>query len=240
MAEKLLHYLVKCGLFSRRKLLSAILNGMVKVNGKVVKESGYFVSNDVITFLGKKAVKKEYQYYAFNKPIRVITTMIDDQGRRTVADFFREKSRVVPVGRLDFMSSGLLIITNDGSLMYKLMHPKYEIQKEYLVRIDKYLTNEILNRLRNGVEIDGKQTAHCIIKRGRVAKKMNRTDNSQLLSMTLHEGRNREIRKMIESTGAKVLSLERIRYKNILLGNLKNGRHRKLAKSEIKDLQNGL
>ncbi len=238
MAEKLLHYLVECGLSSRRKLLSAILNGMVKVNGKVVKESGYFVNNDVITFLGKKAVKKEYQYYAFNKPVRVITTMIDDQGRRTVADFFRDKTRVVPVGRLDFMSSGLLIITNDGSLMYKLMHPKYEIQKEYFVRIDKYLTNEILNRLRNGVEIDGKQTAYCIIKR--VAKRMNRTDNSTLLSMTLHEGRNREIRKMIESTGAKVLSLERIRYKNILLGNLKNGQHRKLAKSEIEDLQNGL
>ncbi len=238
MAEKLLHYLVECGLSSRRKLLSAILNGMVKVNGKVVKESGYFVNNDVITFLGKKAVKKEYQYYAFNKPVRVITTMIDDQGRKTVADFFRDKARVVPVGRLDFMSSGLLIITNDGSLMYKLMHPKYEIQKEYFVRIDKYLTNEILNRLRNGVEIDGKQTAYCIIKR--VAKRMNRTDNSTLLSMTLHEGRNREIRKMIESTGAKVLSLERIRYKNILLGNLKNGQHRKLAKSEIEDLQNGL
>lgn len=237
MTEKLLQYLTECDLLSRRKLLSAILDGMVSVNGKVVKESGYLVkNNDSIVFFRKRAVKQERQYYAFNKPIRVITTMHDDQGRRTVADFFREKSRAVPVGRLDFMTSGLLIVTNDGSLMYKLMHPKYKVQKEYLVSIDRYLSDETINRLRNGVEVDGKQTSHCII----IVKNINRTDNGMLLSMTLHEGRNREIRKMIESVGAKVLSLNRIRYKTVFLGNLKSGKYRRLTQSEIESLRNGL
>ena len=237
--QTLLKYLTGCGIESRRKLLAAIMEGKVSVNRQIIRESGYTVSEkDVIYYKGKRVEKQELLYFAFNKPIRVITTLYDSRRRKTVADFFRGLPRVVPVGRLDYMSSGLLIMTNDGALMHKLMHPKYEIEKEYLVKIDKILPNDIIKYLAAGIELDGDKTAPCkIVVKSRIK---DGKYSSMSVFMTLHEGKNREIRRMMEKVGAKVLSLKRIRYKNIFLGNLPEGSYRKLTKHEIYELRNDL
>ena len=237
--QTLLKYLTCCGIAGRRKLLSTILDGKISVNGKIIRESGYIVAaNDVVHYEGLKTDKKKLIYFAFNKPVRVVTTLHDDRGRKTVADFFAGMSRLVPVGRLDYMSSGLLIMTNDGNLMHKLMHPRYEVQKEYDILIDKILPNDIIGLLGRGIEIDGRKTAPCRVVVKNCIK--NEGVGSMLISMTLHEGRNREIRKMMEHVHANVISLKRIRYKNIFLNNLPFGSYRELTKREVDGLRENL
>lgn len=222
---RLQKYLAECGIASRRKAEELILQGKVSVNGKIVNELGKKINSeiDIVTFEGKRVTKtKEYVYILLNKPIGYVTTAKDQFGRESVLDLVKTNKRLVPVGRLDMYTSGALILTNDGDFVYKVTHPKHEIDKTYTVTIKGIVTNEEVERLRKGVKIennlgnskDEKDNDICkidyITKPAKV--KILRTDeekNQSRLEITIHEGKNRQVRKMCEAIGHKVLALHR-------------------------------
>ena len=214
---RLQKYLAECGIASRRKAEELILQGKVSVNGKIVNELGKKINSeiDIVTFEGKRVTKtKEYVYILLNKPIGYVTTAKDQFGRESVLDLVKTNKRLVPVGRLDMYTSGALILTNDGDFVYKVTHPKHEIDKTYTVTIKGIVTNEEVERLRKGVKIennlgnskDEKDNDICkidyITKPAKV--KILRTDeekNQSRLEITIHEGKNRQVRKMCEAIG---------------------------------------
>ncbi|RKD34537.1 pseudouridine synthase [Thermohalobacter berrensis] len=233
---RLQKFMAKCGVASRRKSEKIILDGRVKVNGKVITELGYKVNPDKdIVKVDNRLIKLEDEkvYIALNKPVGYVTTVSDQFNRPTVIDLIKGvKQRIYPIGRLDYDTSGLLILTNDGDLTYKLTHPKHEVVKTYIAQI-KGIPNEVeLKKFREGIEIDGRITAKAKIK---VLKKYNSTS---IVEIQIHEGRNRQIRKMCEKINHPVVKLKRIKIGNLILGNLKEGNWRYLNKSEIKYLKN--
>lgn len=204
------------------------------MNGKKIKELGskanYF---DDIKVDGKSIKKEEAVVFLFNKPKNVISSCKDDKGRKTVLDFIDEPYRLYPLGRLDFDSSGLLLLTNDGSLTQKILHPKYEVEKTYDVTINKVISKDTVIKLQNGVKIENYISAPCKIK----VKNTNENKNTSHLTITIHEGRNREIRKMFKTQGIEVIKLHRIKEANISLGDLKNGEYRRLKPYELTKLK---
>lgn len=223
-------FIAESGVSSRRKADELIKNGLVKVNGKIC-ETGYDVdiASDHITVEGKTInIVKTYEYYMMNKPKGYITSVKDEKGRKTVMDLLPQNlTRLFPVGRLDYDSEGLLLLTNDGELTFKLTHPKNEIPKTYLVKTEKPVTDKQLSDLKQGVVIDGIKTKKCNI----VIVEKNK--NFSKLHITITEGKNRQIRKMLESVGNSVDFLKRISIGNLKLSGLNRGEYRKLTAEEI-------
>lgn len=216
--------------FSRRKSEELVLNGRVMINGETAKNlSTNVLENDEVQLDGKILVlNKTYEYYMLNKPIGFISSAQDDRGREIVTDLIKTDARIYPVGRLDYNSQGLLLLTSDGNLTYKLTHPRNNISKTYIVKINGNANKEEIEKLRNGVEIDGVKLMPCDIVEQHKDKK------TQTFLITIYEGRNREIRKMFETINLEVIFLKRIKIANLELDkNLDEGEYRELTKNEI-------
>ena len=235
MEERLQKYLAECGVASRRKCEEYILQGKVKVNNKIITELGTKINpeKDKVTFEGKE-VKKENQkvYILLNKPIGYVTTAEEQFGRDKVLDLVKVKERIVPVGRLDMYTSGALILTNDGEFVYKVTHPKHEITKTYTVTIHGIITKQEVEQLSNGVKIDDYITKPAKVK----ILKTDEEKNISRIEITIHEGKNRQVRKMCEAIDKKVIALHRSKIGNIGVKDLKLGQWRYLKENEVKQL----
>ena len=235
MEERLQKYLANCGVASRRKCEEYILQGKVKVNGEIVKELGTKINpeKDIVQF-ENKTIKQgsKHVYILLNKPIGYVTTSDDQFGRDTVLDLVKVRERIVPVGRLDMYTSGALILTNDGDFVYKVTHPKHEIEKTYTVTVKGIVITEEVEQLRNGVQIDDYTTKPAKVK----ILKTDTEKNISRLEITIHEGKNRQVRRMCEAVGRKVLALHRSKIGNIGVKDLKLGTWRHLNPKEIDEL----
>ena len=230
--ERLQKILAEAGVASRRKSEELILAGRVKVNGEVITTLGYKASFDDEILVDDKPIKKEEPVvFIFNKPKNVISSCKDEKGRPTILDYFNEPYRLYPLGRLDFDSSGLLLVTNDGELTQKILHPKYEVEKLYEVSVDRIVSEEELLKLSKGVIINNYKTAPCSIEVIRTNKK------TMTVHMVLHEGKNREIRRMFETISVKVIKLHRLMEAGIELKDLKSGEYRRLKPFELAKLK---
>lgn len=227
-------YIADAGICSRRKADELIKNGGVKVNGAVVREPGMQVEGgDVAQVNGKtiEGVGKKI-YVAVNKPVGYITSMDDDRDRPTVAELVTDiPERLFPVGRLDYNTSGLLIMTNDGQLTYTLTHPKHEVYKTYIAKVAGVISEARIAKLRRGVDIGGFITSPARVK---VIKQMPR---HAIVEISIREGKNRQVRKMFAAVGNKVQQLERVAIGEIKLGRLMEGHYRKLNREEIEYLK---
>ncbi len=220
-----------CGVASRRKCEEIILQGNVKVNGKKVTELGTKVTEDDEVSVNGKIIKKVFKkvYIAMNKPTGFITSVSDEFERPTVMNLVEDEifTRVYPVGRLDFDTEGLLILTNDGELTYKLTHPKHTVYKTYVATLNDVPHPKDIERLKKGVVIDGRKTQQ---------PKVNWLKDN-IVEISISEGRNRQVRKMFEAIGYDVINLKRISIGNLTLGNIPLGRWRHLSTSEINYLK---
>lgn len=231
---RLQKYMSECGVASRRKSEELILKGEVYVNGKQITELGYQVSlKDEVIVSGKEIKKEDKEYYLLYKPNKTVSSVKDEKGRTTVIDLIESKSKLFPVGRLDYDTSGLLLITNDGELSNILTHPKYEIKRVYEVKIDGLIKGNEIKTLENGVLINNVKTKKCKIK----LKKVDKKNKKSYLTITLEEGKNHEVKNLFGYFNYKVLKLKRIRYAFLTLDNLKMGEYRRLSIKEIKDLK---
>ena len=234
---RLQKFLASCGIASRRKCEELILAGKVEVNGKVVNELGTKVNiqKDEVKYNGKIIKPEEEKIYILlNKPIGYVTTSDEQFGRDKVTDLVKQNKRIVPVGRLDMYTSGALILTNDGELVNKLTHPKNEINKTYNVTVAGIVTEQDIENLKSGVEIDNSY----ITKPAKV--KILKIDNEKNISrvqITIHEGKNRQIRKMCQAINKRVLALHRSKIGNIEVRDLKLGTWRYLTKKEVNELK---
>lgn len=230
---RLQKYLAACGVASRRHAEEMIAKGDVQVNGITVREMGTQVTEaDEVRVHGEVVSLEENKHYVlYYKPIGEVTTSSDPQGRLTVLDHFGDfPVRLYTVGRLDFDSEGLLLLTNDGDLTARLTHPSFEVDKSYIARVSLELTDDECQQLRSGILLDGRRTARAGV---RVLKKeLLFTD----VLITIHEGRNRQIRRMIESVGHQVLRLKRVKYGPIELGSIARGTWRELSPGEVEAL----
>lgn len=232
---RLQKYLANCGIASRRKCEEYILQGRVEVNGIIIEELGSKINpeKDIVKFDGKEVKEeKNLVYILLNKPIGYVTTVDDQFNRDTVLDLVKVKERIVPVGRLDMYTSGALILTNDGDFVYKITHPKHEINKTYTVTIKGIIQNSEVEQLRKGIKIDDYITKPAKVK---ILKTDIEKDISRI-EITIHEGKNRQVRKMCEAIGKKVLALHRSKIENIGVKDLKIGQWRYLKKNEIQAL----
>ncbi len=234
---RLQKFLANNGVCSRRKAEEYIQQGLVKVNGETVTELGRKINpeKDEVIFKGKKVGKVDKKVYILlNKPIGYVTTTTDQFGRDTVLDLVKVKEKVLPVGRLDMYTSGALILTNDGEFIYKVTHPKYEIEKTYNVTVKGIITKDEIKKLEEGVEIEDYTS-------GKAKVKILKTDTEKDISrieITIHEGKNREVRKMCNAIGRKVLALHRSKIEGIDVKNLKLGEWRYLTSKEVAGLLN--
>ncbi len=227
--ERLHKVLARSGVASRRASEELIRQGRVAVNGRVVRELGTKVRPEDIITVDGVPVKLQAQklYIMLNKPRGYVTTVSDELGRPTVMALVPQGERLFPVGRLDADSEGLLLITNDGDLTYRLTHPRFGLEKEYHVLVDGSPSEKDLQMLRNGVMLDDRMTAPAIVER------LRSEPQGTWLRMVIHEGRKRQIRRMVASVGHNVLRLVRVRVGPLDLGNLPSGRSRTLTQEEI-------
>ena len=232
---RLQKYLALCGIASRRNAEKMITEGSVTVNGHLITEMGFQVdeNTDVVIVNGvRTSIQEEKHYIAYNKPIGEVTTVSDPEGRATVMDKFRDYPvRLYPVGRLDYDSEGLLLLTNDGDMMNHVLHPSREVSKVYLTKVSNIVTDEEISRLRHGVSIDGKLTSPASV------RLIRRETFDTVLLISIHEGRNRQVRKMIDSIGHHVVSLKRVEFGPVSLGDLPTGQWRRLSEAEIRRLK---
>lgn len=234
---RLQKFLANSGVASRRKCEELILEGKISINGKTVNELGVKVDPNVdkVEHCGKVIHNTEkLVYILLNKPIGYVTTANDQFDRDTVLDLVKVKERIVPVGRLDMYTSGALILTNDGDFVYKVTHPKHEITKTYTVTVHGIISNEAVEKLRQGVEIENYITRPAKVK----ILKTDEEKNISRLEITIHEGKNRQVRKMCETVGSKVLALHRSKIGDIGVKDLKLGKWRYLKDYEVKKLLN--
>lgn len=234
---RLQKFMADCGVASRRKSEELISSGRVRINDKVVKELGTKITagRDKVTLDGNPVRDRahgRHAYYILNKPRGYLVTADDPDKRKTIYELLKDvKERVVPVGRLDRDSEGLLLLTNDGDLAYRLMHPSYKVEKEYEVRLNGRVLAGKLAHLREGVEITGGVTLPAKV------QVIDENENGTRLSITLNEGRKRQIRQMCEALGFEVRRLFRVREGKITLGRLRPSQYRKLTEAEIKQLR---
>ena len=232
MKERVQKIIANCGYCSRRRAEELIEEGKVLVNGKKAQigDSAEYGKDTII--VEKTVLKKpELVYYALNKPTGYETTMNSPQGRRTAVSLIRSRERIIPIGRLDMDSYGLLLFTNDGDFANRVMHPRYELAKEYEVTVRGAINPGRLKKLETGIKIKTGRTYPCEI------KNFNQGKHATKFSIVLHEGKNRQIRRMIYALGYEILDLKRIRVGNISLGRLKEGEYRKLTNSEVKKMK---
>ena len=234
--ERLQKVIASAGIASRRKAEELITSGKVKVNGKVVKELGTKVeASDEIIVNGIPIQKEEKVYFLFNKPKKVICSVTDPHNRETVNDYFKHiDKRIFPVCRLDYETTGLIIMTNDGEFAQQMMHPRTHIEKTYEVEVEGIFTENMALHLTKGIMIEGKKTLPAVVEIVSTSKRKNMS----LLNITIFEGRNREIRKMMEYFNCDVKRLKRIQYGFLTLGKLRQGEYRKLRSFEVKKLMN--
>ena len=231
--ERLQKVIANSGLTSRRKAEELILNGKVKVNGKTIITLGTQVGvNDKVEVDGVLINKEERVYYLLNKPREVIAAVSDDKGRKTVVDLVKEEKRIYPVGRLDYDTTGAIILTNDGEFANLMMHPKNEIDKCYIAKIEGELSPKELMMLKTGVVIDRVKTRRARVK----TRKVDKASNTSIVEITIHEGKNHQVKKMFESVGHTVLKLKRERIAFLTLDGLKSGEYRKLSHKEVTTL----
>lgn len=233
---RLQKFLANQGICSRRKAEEHILNGDVQVNGIVVTQLGTKIipGKDEVIFQGKKLQNSNDKkvYILLNKPIGYVTTTKDQFGRDTVLDLVKVKEKVLPVGRLDMYTSGAIILTNDGEFIYKITHPKYEIEKTYNVTVRGKITNDEVQKLRDGVEIEDYISGKAKVK----ILKIDEEKNISRLEIKIHEGKNREVRKMCDAIDKKVLALHRSQIGNLGVKDLKLGQWRYLKEREVNNL----
>jgi len=233
--ERLQKVIANSGYTSRRKAEELILKGLVKVNGIKVYELGVKVSTSDLIEVDGYIIKNENKvYYLLNKPRGIITSTSDDKGRKTVVDLINTNVRIYPVGRLDYDTTGALILTNDGELANLIMHPKSKIDKVYIEKINGLIGKSQLQKLERGILIDGKKTSKS---RARIKSYDKKTDTS-IVELTIHEGKNHQVKKMFEALGYDVLKLKRERISFLDVNNLKSGEYRILNPKEVKKLYN--
>jgi len=222
-------YLANLGIASRRDIKIFLKQQTVTVNGQRVKESGFRIDpkKDDIRLNGEKIKQPELVYFLLNKPKGIVSTTSDEYGRKSVTSLISAKERIYPVGRLDKDTTGLLLLTNDGELTNHLTHPRFHVDKVYRLKITGIVSKEQLHALRNGVLLDDGITAPAQVT----------VLSNNLLEMKIHEGRNRQIRRMCETVGIKLLELERIKFGPLSLKNLPMGKFRELTEAEIALLQ---
>ncbi|HEL0558992.1 ribosomal large subunit pseudouridine synthase B RluB [Streptococcus equi subsp. zooepidemicus Sz105] len=227
-------YIAHAGVASRRKAEELIKRGLVTLNGQVVTDLATTVkSGDLVEIEGSPIYNEEKVYYLLNKPRGVISSVSDDKGRQTVIDLLPQvKERIYPVGRLDWDTSGLLILTNDGDFTDKMIHPRNEIDKVYLARVKGVVTKESLRPLTRGVVIDGKKTKPARYRIIRVEPDKNRS----IVELTIHEGRHHQVKKMFEVVGHLVDKLSRTQFGSLDVRGLKPGEARRLSKKEVSQL----
>ena len=228
--ERLQKVIAQAGIASRRKAEELIKDGKVKVNGEVIKELGTKVSESDKVEVNNKPIEKETkEYYLLNKPRGVISTTNDEHGRKTVTDLIETSARIYPVGRLDYDTTGAILLTNDGEFANILMHPSNKIDKVYLAKLEGIIKGEQINALKNGVMLDD-----VLVKASRVKlKKVNQENLTSMVEITIHEGKNHQVKRMFESVGFHVEKLTRERIGIFDINNLKSGQYRKLTPKEV-------
>jgi 23S rRNA pseudouridine2605 synthase len=233
--ERLQKVIAQAGIASRRKAETLIVEGKVKVNGVVIRELGTKVTNaDRVEVEGIQLVKEEYVYFLMYKPRGVISTVDDDKGRKTVMDLLPQvDERVYPVGRLDYDTSGVLLLTNDGDFSYLMTHPKYGIKKKYVAKVKGIPLREDLKKLERGIVLEDGKTAPAHVKMQTVDKKTQ----TSLIEITISEGKNRQVRRMFEAIGCPVQKLRRESFALLTTHGLNAGEARELTKHEVKQLR---
>ncbi|CCZ94539.1 pseudouridine synthase [Corallococcus sp. CAG:1435] len=230
--SRLNKYLADCGVGSRRECDKLIADGCVKINGKIASLGANVEENDSVSVNGRRVTPKTKNYYIMlHKPKGCVTTVKDDLGRKTVMDFVDIKARLFPVGRLDYDTEGLLILTNDGDVANKLTHPKNNVEKVYVARLSGSLTEAERQMLERGVEIDGRKTMPAKV------KILAKDEHHTRVEVTITEGRNRQVKKMFESVGKEVEFLKRVAEGELRLGGLQRGKYRFLNDREIEYLK---
>ena len=233
--ERLQKVIANSGYTSRRKAEELIEKGLVKVNGNTVYELGTKVNTgDLIEVEGYILKNENKVYYLLNKPRGVITSTDDDKGRKTVIDLIDTNTRIYPVGRLDYDTTGALLLTNDGDLANLIMHPKSNIDKVYIAKVKGLVGKNEISKLQNGIIIDGIKTSKS---KARIKKYDKKTDTS-IVELTIHEGRNHQVKKMFNTLGYDVLKLKREKISFLDVKNLKSGEYRILNPKEVKKLYN--
>lgn len=235
MSERLQKYMARCGIASRRKCEEIILSGAVCVNGEKIFELGTKVDDekDIVTVNGKIIKLEEKKVYIMlNKPEGIITSNNDEKNRKTVIDIVDVEERIYPIGRLDYDTSGLLLLTNDGDIYNRIIHPRKNIDKIYIAKVNGIFSEEEMSKFSTGVDIGDYITSDAKI------KVLEKYKNSCLVEISIHEGKNRQVRKMCSVFNHEVLTLQRISVGELSLGNLKNGNWRYLTDSEIEYLSN--
>ena len=226
--------LSRAGVASRRAAEKMILDGRVSVDGQVIIELGqkFDTATSEIRLDGEIISFNESKIYILlNKPVNVLSSAKDDRGRTTVIDLIKDvNERIYPVGRLDFNTEGLLLLTNDGELMNGLLHPKFQIDKTYRVKVSGSITDDKIEKLQNGIELEDGITAPAKV------HLFGKSSTEAKLDITIHEGRNRQIRRMIAGVGCEVKKLKRIRFAGLTLGNLQAGQYRRLTETEVAKL----
>lgn len=232
--ERLQKVIANNGYTSRRKAEELIRAGKVKVNGEIVTELGIKVSaNDQIEVEGNNLVKSEKKvYYLLNKPRGVISSVTDDLGRETVVSLIDTEERIYPIGRLDYDTTGLLLLTNDGELANFLMHPKNEVEKTYVAKLEGMLTPSEFYSLKKGIVIEGRKVVPTRVK----VRKTDKERNTQIVEISIIEGRNHIVKKIFDELKHPVSKLKRESYAFLTLGNLKSGEYRELSLKEVKKL----
>ena len=228
--ERLQKVIAASGITSRRKAEELIKNGQVKVNGQIITELGTKVSNiDEIEIDNKILEREAKEYYLINKPRGVITSTSDDKGRKTICDLINTSARIYPVGRLDYDTTGALILTNDGEFANILTHPKNKVDKVYVAKLEGIIKGEQINKLKNGITLN-----NVLVKASRVKlKKVNPEKNNSIVEITIHEGKNHQVKRMFEAVGFHVEKLTRERIAIFDLTGLKSGDYRKLTPKEV-------
>ncbi|GGG17112.1 ribosomal large subunit pseudouridine synthase B [Lysinibacillus alkalisoli] len=233
--ERLQKVIAYAGVASRRKAEQLIVEGKVRVNGKIVRELGTKVSeSDEVEVEGVKLEKEDKVYYLLYKPRATISAVTDDKGRKTVTDIFKHiPERIFPVGRLDYDTTGLLLLTNDGEFAYQLTHPKFKIDKTYVARVKGVPTIANLKKLQRGIQLEDGKTAPAKV------SMMSADESAQkaICEITIHEGRNRQVRRMFDAIGTPVVKLKRERFAFLDLYGLTPGEYRELTKHEVKRLR---
>lgn len=233
--ERLQKVIAEAGVASRRKAEKMIVAGRVRVDGKVVTKLGTKVETfSNITVDGEPIERESLHTYLFYKPRGVVSTVSDDKGRKTVVDFFKDVPyRLYPVGRLDYDTSGILLMTNDGALANEMMHPKHKVPKVYVAKVSGILTPEEIHKLTHGVVFDKHKSAPAKVKILRTDKRKN----TQIVQLTIHEGHYHQVKRMFKAVGHKVLKLARERYAFLDLKSLTSGQYRELSHEEVDRLK---
>ncbi|AMW98605.1 rRNA pseudouridine synthase [Rummeliibacillus sp. G93] len=233
--ERLQKVIAHAGIASRRKAEELITEGKVKVNGQVVRELGIKVSShDSIEVEGVKIEKEEKVYYLLYKPRGVISAVSDDRGRKTVLDLFPQvEQRIFPVGRLDFDTSGVLLLTNDGEFANQMTHPRYKIDKTYVAKVKGLPRREDLKKLERGIELEDGKTSPAKVK----VLSSDKQQNKSIIALTIHEGKNRQVKRMFEAIGCPVQKLKREQFAFLGLHGLNAGESRELTAHEVKQLR---